>query len=227
MKYAIGDIHGGSRTFKTLLDRIDLRHSDTLFLLGDYVDRGPDSRGVLDIICLLADAGYDIRAVRGNHDDLLLRAILNDHNLFSRQYRMGWGWHTVKSFGVDDLKDIPGNYINLLESMPYMFIEDDYIFVHAGLDMQTVDPLRDTDPLYMLWDTSRLVDRRKVGGRKLVTGHVIDYLDDIRVSVHTGNIRLDNGAFTNQQPEMGNLVALNLDTREFTIQPWYDGEAVY
>ena len=132
MKYVFGDIHGGSRTFKSLIDRINLRHSDQLLLLGDYVDRGPDSRGVLYAISKLMDSGYDIRALRGNHDDMLLRTIRNDHDELSTQYRMEWGWHTLKSFGVDEPEEIPASYINLLESMPYLLIDNDYVFVHAG-----------------------------------------------------------------------------------------------
>lgn len=227
MKYVFGDIHGGSRTFKSLIDRINLRHSDQLLLLGDYVDRGPDSRGVLYAISKLMDSGYDIRALRGNHDDMLLRTIRNDHDELSTQYRMEWGWHTLKSFGVDEPEEIPASYINLLESMPYLLIDNDYVFVHAGLNMKKIDPLNDTDHLDMLWSRSRIVDRYKIGGRKLVTGHVIDSLEDIRDSIHADNIRLDNGAFSNDQPDRGNLVALNLDTSELIIQRWCDGEVIY
>ena len=79
----------------------------------------------------------------------------------------------------------------------------------------------------MLWARNRIVDKRKLGGRTLVTGHVIDSLDVIRDSLNIDNIRLDNGAFTNQQPDRGNLVALNLDTKELIVQPWLDGESVY
>jgi serine/threonine protein phosphatase 1 len=95
MNYVIADIHGGSRTFKALLDRIDLRHADRLYLLGDYVDRGPDSQGVLYSICRLIESGFDIQALRGNHDDLLLRSVRNDHNELSGQYMVEWGWHTL------------------------------------------------------------------------------------------------------------------------------------
>ena len=227
MNYAIADIHGGSRTFKALLDRINLRHSDRLFLLGDYVDRGPDSRGVLYTISRLMQSGYDIRALRGNHDDALLRTVRNDHDLFSAHYRVEWGWHTLQSFGIDEPEEMPAEYVNFLESLPYLLVEDEYIFVHAGLDMRKADPLLNSDPIDMLWARSRVVDKRKLGGRTLVTGHVIDSLDVIRDSLNTDNIRLDNGAFTNQQPDQGNLVALNLDTKELIVQPWLDGESVY
>lgn len=73
MRYVIGDIHGGSLTFRALLETLHLRHQDQLYLLGDYVDRCNNSKGVLDTILQLKNAGYDLRLVRGNHDDMMLR----------------------------------------------------------------------------------------------------------------------------------------------------------
>jgi serine/threonine protein phosphatase 1 len=226
MKYVIADIHGGSGTFTALLDRINLRHSDQLYLLGDYVDRGPDNRGVLNTIIRLKQSGYDIRALRGNHDDALLRTVRNDHDMFSTHYRVEWGWHTMQSFGIEEPEEMPTKYTNFLESLPYLLVENEYIFVHAGLDMGKSDPLLESDPIYMLWDKSRSVDRSKLGDRTLVTGHVIDSIDAIKDSLNTDNIRLDNGAFTNKHPDWGNLVALNLDTKELTTQPWCDSSAI-
>ena len=55
-RYAIGDIHGGSKTFRALLDTLNLKHNDRLYLLGDYVDRGNDSKGVLDLILQLQNS---------------------------------------------------------------------------------------------------------------------------------------------------------------------------
>jgi serine/threonine protein phosphatase 1 len=57
--YAIGDIHGGAITFWVLLDRLNLRLDDQLYLLGDYIDRGPDSMGVLDTIKGMICARYE------------------------------------------------------------------------------------------------------------------------------------------------------------------------
>ncbi len=67
-KLAIGDIHGCNKTFKALLDQINLSKDDELTLLGDYIDRGPDSKGVIDTIINLQSSGYQVRALRGNHD---------------------------------------------------------------------------------------------------------------------------------------------------------------
>jgi serine/threonine protein phosphatase 1 len=224
MRYAITDIHGCSRTFKTLLDRINLRHKDVLFLLGDYVDRGPDSMGVLETISHLLNAGYDVRPLRGNHDEMLLRTVLCGNDSFSKIYLDELGLNSSQISGASEPNTFPSQYIKLLESMPYIYVETDYVFVHAGLNMNADDPINDSDIIEMLWSRGDLIDSRKLGGRQLVTGHTIEPLDVIKDSVCTGHICLDNGAFTKRLPEMGNLVALSLETKELIIQPWCDGE---
>ena len=70
---AISDIHGCSRAFDTLLDAVAPKPDDQIITLGDYVDRGPDSRGVLDRLVALHDTGRLI-ALRGNHDVMMLEA---------------------------------------------------------------------------------------------------------------------------------------------------------
>ena len=237
MRYAIGEIHGGSKTFKVILDKINLKHGDCLFLLGDYVDRGPDSIGVLKMICGLIDAGYDVRPIRGNHDDMLYRTITGDHDVFSQIYFDKWGkqffselWGT---FEIDDfhlrvlLSDkslFPEDCFNLLKMMPYVFEDSDYVFVHGALDMSVDDPVHETSYIRMLWNGYNFVDSAKLRGRQLVGCHSIKSIDEIRGSLTSSVIRIDNGAFTNAQPERGNLVALNLDIKELIIQPWTDGE---
>jgi len=226
MRYAIGDIHGGCRTFHTLLDTLALKHSDRLYLMGDYVDRGNDSKGVLDIILQLMDAGYDVRPIRGNHDDMMLRAFTGVHDDFSWHWEKGWGQFTLASFGVESLYQVPVRYLTLLDALPSILMEDDFIFVHAALDMTKDDPITETTETEMLWGDVLSSTPKKLGGRKLVTGHTIRPIPLIEISMMTNRIYLDNGAFTNQRPDLGNLVALNLDAMELIIQPWLDGEAV-
>ena len=72
MKYVISDIHGCIRTFEALLKMLHFSISDELYLLGDYIDRGPDSKSVLDLILSMRNKGYKIAALRGNHEELLL-----------------------------------------------------------------------------------------------------------------------------------------------------------
>ena len=218
-RYAIGDIHGGSKTFRALLDRLNLQISDHLYLLGDYIDRGPDSKGVLDIILHLLDEGHDVRPVRGNHEDMLLQSCTDADDYWME----GWGRETLKSFNVISPEELPARYLTFLHQLPYTWSDENFVFVHAGLDMMVEDPLTQSTPLKMLWEGTGPFPRDKLQGRTLVTGHTIKPIMLITVSLLTNHIHLDNGAFTNMQPDLGNLVAVNLDTKRLTVQPWCDG----
>jgi serine/threonine protein phosphatase 1 len=222
-RYAIGDIHGGAGTLGALLEQLQLQPSDRLFLLGDYIDRGPDSKGVLDTILQLLHSGHDVRPVRGNHDDMLLQSVTGYRDNYAWHWLREWGGVTLQSFGVKSPEELPAPYVQLLEQMPYLRVEDDFVLVHAGLDMDAADPLTGSSPLAMTWGETRGIDAARLGGRRLVTGHHPVPLPLIRMSLQSSHIYLDNGAFTGMQPEYGNLVALNLDTRELTLQPWLDG----
>lgn len=226
MRYVIGDIHGGSLTFQALLTSLNLRHQDQLYLLGDYIDRGNDSKGVLDIILQLKAAGYDLRPVRGNHDDMMLRTFTGNHVGFSSDWLRCWGVHTLRSFGAERIEQVPAIYLTFLDSLPYIRYDDDYVFVHAAVDMRKDDPLTESDPAGMMWDAVAHVDVEKIGGRKLVTGHRIRTMPSIIASLQTSHFELDNGAYSDLDPSIGSLLALNLDTMELTAQRWLDGEAV-
>jgi serine/threonine protein phosphatase 1 len=221
-RYAIGDIHGGSQTFRALLNKIGLQREDRVYLLGDYVDRGPDSRGVLDTIICLQEIGFDLRPIRGNHDDMLLRNLTGKHNDYSRHYLEFWGYETMVSFGVLSPDDIPPKYRRFLAGLPYLLEDDRYIFVHASLDMEVADPLKQTDPEVMLWGNGRLISDNSLPGRIIVSGHMQHSRQQIEAALTRPHIQIDNGAFTAESPDYGSLVALNLETMELTLQPWID-----
>jgi len=71
---AIGDVHGCSRSLTTLLEAVDPQADDVLVPLGDYIDRGPDSRGVLDQLIALGQRGQ-VRPLLGNHEEILLSVV--------------------------------------------------------------------------------------------------------------------------------------------------------
>ena len=71
--FAIGDIHGCFKTFKKLLlEEIGIQQSDKIYCIGDYIDRGNDSKGVMDFIINLRIAGYHVYTLRGNHEQMML-----------------------------------------------------------------------------------------------------------------------------------------------------------
>lgn len=221
-RYAIGDIHGGAKTLRALLGRIGLRRDDRLYLLGDLIDRGPDSKGVLDTILNLREAGFDVRPIRGNHEDMLLRNLSGDHDAWSPHWLEQFGEPTLTSFGIRNLSELPDRYLNLLQSLPLLALEADYLFVHAGLAFNLPEPIHDSHPQNMLWHETGVPDRNRLGGRITVTGHTFRPLHQIEASLRTDRIFLDNGAFTGLVPDLGNLVSLDLERKKLLVQPWLD-----
>jgi serine/threonine protein phosphatase 1 len=225
--YAIGDIHGGAKTFLALLSRLNLKHIDRLYLLGDYVDRGNDSKGVLDTILRLLDSGYDVFPLRGNHDDMMLRSVTGQHDEFSEFWLSLWGNETLKCFAVKSIGHLQTRYISLLDALPYSGEDGRFIFVHAGLDLTLADPLTQTSQEHMLWGDETDIESTPYDGKTIVSGHTIRTISQIRKSLKSRRFRIDNGAFyQDESPRTGNLVAVNLDSMQLVIQPWLDGEVI-
>lgn len=216
-RFAVGDVHGCSRTLRALVEEvIQLGEDDTLYLLGDYIDRGPDSKGVLDyLIRLWRD--YDIRPLLGNHEEMLLQAAAGDDKVRQTWFGNG-GWDTMRQFGVNTPQDIPRSYIDFLAMLPRIMTTDDYAMAHAGLDFSTADPIADTSPYHLLWERDCKADPAKLNGRTLICGHTVTPLFAIRDSLATGHICLDNGCYDKGHMGYGSLVALNLDTREVLVR---------
>lgn len=215
----IPDIHGCCRTFQHLLQKVGLKKKDTVYLLGDYIDRGPDSRGVIDEIIARQAEGYDMRPLLGNHEDLLLKCLDSGEEGDLWQWLDSGGETTLKSYGVRNPEDIDPNHIEAMRTLPLYHLTETHIFVHAGLNFCFKDPLSQKGRESMLWQRSAVVDRRKIGGRKVVSGHTIQQIDQIIGSIPTSHIRLDNGCFTaGMYAGMGSLVALELETGVLHVQ---------
>jgi serine/threonine protein phosphatase 1 len=207
--FVIPDIHGCGKTFIRLLDRvIRIQRSDTVFLLGDTIDRGPHSREVLDKIMELQRAGYDIRSLRGNHEEMFLNSC-RDRSFF-RMWMINGGYETLRSFEVEDACEIPLEYRRLMESFLPFIEYGNFVIVHATLNFQMEDPFADRDA--MLWSRSREVDSRLIGGKRVIGGHTPVDIDEVRRSLATDKIMLDNGCVYAGQPGMGSLLALELET---------------
>jgi serine/threonine protein phosphatase 1 len=180
---AIGDIHGCLTAFTSLLDAVAPRPEDQIIALGDYVDRGPDSRGVLDHLLALY-AGGRVIALRGNHDVMMLEA---------RSGRdLAWlsvgGKQTLRSYGITDreidglvsggswfgdpeavLSKIPERHWHFLEKicLPYYETEN-HIFVHANLYPYLS---LDEQPDYMLYWEKLDEPCPHMSGKTMICGH--------------------------------------------------------
>jgi serine/threonine protein phosphatase 1 len=179
---AIGDVHGCSPALRTLLDTIGPDADDVVVTLGDYIDRGPDSKGVLDL--LLDLAGYcRLVALLGNHEEMLLAA------LSDRKVLEGWlacgGVEAVLSYGwapggprrgLDAL--IPQEHWRFLAGCRPFYLTDTHFFVHAGYVPQL--PPEEQPAEALRWRvTDRHTARPYRPGITAVVGHTPQYSGEV------------------------------------------------
>ena len=225
-RFAIGDIHGCSKTFRRLLEVITLEKDDVLFLVGDLIDRGPDSKGVIDTVLSLVENGFDIRCCLGNHEDMMLLAVHKGVFEDLLEWLENGGVTTLKSYGVNHPQEIPERHLCYLESLPLYHITKGFVVVHAGIDCTLEDPFSEVGGEHMLWDRGGRVDIGRLGGRRVVSGHSVRTLEEIRRSLGKKHLRIDNGCVYGPRcPGKGNLVAVDLDTLEQFIQKNIDEDS--
>lgn len=213
--YVIGDIHGCAATLRRLVDvTIRATPADRIYLLGDLIDRGPDSKGVLDFIFELRQRGVTVDSIRGNHEEMCLKA--SDDPYYLSLWTANGGLATLESFQADGPGDIPHAYRVFLAALPLYLLLDDYVIVHAGLNFDRPDPFEDTSA--MLWTRSPVVDRLRIGGRRLICGHTPTARSQLEASLGGSKIMLDNGCVFGGRPETGCLAALELGSMSVLYQ---------
>jgi serine/threonine protein phosphatase 1 len=212
MRYAIADIHGCCKTFHALIEKLQIKGSDHLYLLGDYIDRGPDSKGVLDTIMNL---GCKVVALMGNHENMWLRAsvkmgdpVLCDANI--NVWMENGGQATLKSFAGIDTKP----YLAFLRDLPLFLELDDFFLVHAEFDFSLPDPFGKAGIDSMLWGRGKPYH----GKKPVLCGHTPLPLEQIQAGLQTNKINIDNGCCYVNRIGQHNLLAYGLDDGQLYIQ---------
>lgn len=224
--YAVGDVHGCRAPFAALIAAIEADDAargvaeTTVILLGDLVDRGPDSAGVLDL-ARTWQAQRRVRILAGNHEEMFLESFENPDVL--REFLRHGGRETVLSFGIDpeaytraDLTEtralmrrhISQDALDFIATFEDRVAIGDYLFVHAGvrpgvpLDQQRLSDLR--------WIRGLFLDHAGSFGPVIVHGHTIFERPEIRHN----RIGIDTGAYAT-----GRLTALGLEgTQRWLIE---------
>jgi serine/threonine protein phosphatase 1 len=225
-RIVVGDIHGCSRTFQRLLEeRIKLEKGDILILTGDYIDRGPDSRAVIDYIIWLQHESYHLVTLMGTHEYLLL------HSQGSMEYYKLWmlnsGFTTLRDFGIDvsrypgpeAIHLIPDLYLRFFRELSYYAETPGYFISHACFEGRTADPLDDLQS--MIWKRDEYYNEEFLNGRKLIHGHTPEPMELIRGRVMDPATRIyniDGGCVYPKKPGLGYLCAFDLDSRDFFAQ---------
>lgn len=224
--YFIGDVHGCRQTLLALLKQLELKAGDTVVFLGDLIDRGPDSKGVVDTVWQLRAVGIRVVSLRGNHEQMLLNA-LKDADSEERWCYHNGGQKALESFGVSSVGCIPAEYLRFFEGMPLWYETEGYLCVHAGLNFRASDPLSDTHALLWLRHWYDDIDYTWLRNRILIHGHTPIPLQIIEEQhlhlIHQQYLNLDNGcvyapAYSSQG--LGHLMALRADTRQLFAQPF-------
>lgn len=216
-RIVVGDIHGCFNTFKTLVEnKIQLSKNDQLFLLGDYVNKGPKSAETIDYIISLKENGYHIATLRGNHEDILLDVEENTPEILP--------WILRDSPNMLEEKRLKTKYRTFFKSLLYYIELDDFILVHAAFNFKIQNPFSDKNA--MLWLRKFKNKKQFIQGKTIIHGHQPQNIEDIIENVNKRKkvIGLDNGVCYIKKhkiydfQKMGNLCALNIDDYVLYIQ---------
>ena len=225
-KLAISDIHGCKKTFEALLEKIAFSNGDLLYLLGDYVDRGPDSKGVIDLIWALQQDGYQFECLRGNHEELVLRAASGNFTFLEKWLKTD-GLDTMESFGVSQCDQIPTEYLRWMDALPYYLEVDNFLLVHSGLDFSLDDPLSDNREMCWLRNWYHTIRYDWLQNRIIVHGHTpldVETIENQCINIGASQyLDIDNGCVYAdprhwKREGLGNLCAFDLTNRALFFQ---------
>lgn len=220
-RFVIPDIHGCLTTFQAPIKKINLNKNDQLFLLGDYIDRGKNSSGVIDYIIELQNSKYQIFPLKGNHEKNVLEIFENYE--ISEAY-----WFVKKINKSGDLLDenwrIKEKYYNFFQNLPLFYELDKFLLIHAGLNFKNENPFIDTTSMLEIrnFEVNVPPDFPKI----IIHGHNPTNYDDILKAIKTKKkvIPLDNGCIYNKPHKMfdytklAKLLCLNIDNYELFEQ---------
>lgn len=221
--YAIGDVHGRADCLSDLLARIEEdraanpAQASRIVMLGDYTDRGPASRDVIDMLASRSD-GEDFICLRGNHDEWFLR-FLTDPGEDDGFLHWG-GIQTLESYGIDLggsirgaaeiarelVRLVPAEHRRFLSRLRYWHEEGDYFFCHAGVRPGVA--LQYQDPHDLMWIRGEFHAHAGSFGKVIVHGHT----PRPEVEFRPNRINIDTRAF-----DTGVLTALILEGREHRL----------
>ena len=233
--WVIPDVHGCSATLKSLVETLICpNQDDTIIFLGDYVDRGPDSKGVIEYVQHLSSVLAHVITLKGNHEDYIHKVIqeakeptllmkMGFRGILCREWMFHGGNTFLSSYGVKRASELPEDICNWLENLQYYHIYKSFLIVHAGFNFSAENIFEDSNA--MLWVRDYTIDHEKLAGRRIIHGHVPMSLEFIHQSLENpdfGFIDLDNGVYMTDKPGYGNLMALELNSMELLIQPNLD-----
>jgi serine/threonine protein phosphatase 1 len=192
LTYAIGDIHGALHKLRNLTERCQEHAAGrprTYVFLGDYIDRGPESAGVIRfLIDLQGTMPERVITLMGNHEATVL-AIIDGITPAANWLAQG-GAATLRSYGVSRARELPREHVDWMRSLPSSHDDGRRFFVHAGIDPQK--PLDAQNEFDLLWIREPFLSDGRDHGRLIVHGHTP--LNGDSPELRGNRVNLDTGA---------------------------------
>lgn len=218
--FAIGDVHGCAKALRALIDQIQPTAEDIIVPLGDYVDRGPDSRAVLDQLIEL-EKRCQLFPLLGNHELMMLSALESLDSL--RFWLHCGGAATLESYG-GDVADIPEAHVSFIRSCRNYYETDTHFFLHANYDPQL--PLDEQPERLLFWEHLVFYDNgmhtipsRHFTGKIAIVGHtpqengeILDLGDVVCIDTFC----VGSGCLTAMELPSGRLCQTDKDGRVLT-----------
>jgi len=169
---AIGDVHGCSNEFAQLVQLLPMQNDVTLVCLGDYIDRGPDSRGVIDILLDL-EKRHRVVTLKGNHESMLLDFLDAPQSKRAGMFIFNGGSSTLASYADEKGRyRIPDAHLDFLRRLRVFYETEHHFFVHAGvpeIPLDKVDPVKQESIL--LWTRKKFLKSQYQWSKMIVHGH--------------------------------------------------------
>lgn len=170
--YAIGDIHGQRGLLRLLVERVPFAEDDEIVFIGDYIDRGPDSRGVVEDVLEFRLKHPRTVCLRGNHEDMFLDYINGEDRYQPGVFLMNGGYDTLQSYGIDPRDgafQLPPLHTHFFQNLQYVHQSGGFIFVHAGFRPGV--RLSEQNPQDLVWIRKEFYESDADFGRPVVFGH--------------------------------------------------------
>jgi len=187
--FAVGDIHGCYQKLEELLSKLPLNDDDTLVFLGDYIDRGPDSKKVIDrVIDLKAKRGEKTICLMGNHERMFLDYLQGKNR---ELFLLNGGEATLQQYDKNGVLSIPDTHLSFFHSLKNIYVTDNYVFVHAGLKPGvSIDCQQEED---LLWIRGEFIFNDFDFKKKVIFGHTPmkshqPFFDKNKIGIDTGAV---------------------------------------
>ena len=191
---AIGDIHGEIKKLDSLLDKLCLEESDTVIFLGDYIDRGPNPKEVIEKLLQLSNQ-INCVFLKGNHEDMLLKLLETKKEEDIEHWLLSGGISTFDNYG--GFPQIFHTHRDFFENLKPYYVTDKYFFSHAGINPNKQISEQNDDDLY--WIREEFIGFEHNLDKTVVFGHTPftePYIEHNKIGIDTGCGKIDDGKLT-------------------------------